>query len=81
VLLGGCWAAGGDWDGDTAPGGVAVTGGALRQSQINATTCHTGCRQSHGDGRASAQWSRNQRHAGRLGGGDVKRRGPAATGA
>lgn len=27
ALFGGCWAAGGDWDGDTAPGGVAVVGG------------------------------------------------------
>ena len=32
MLFGGCWAAGGTWDGDTAPGGVAVAGGALRQS-------------------------------------------------
>lgn len=51
-----------------------------RALEINATTCHTGCRQSRGDGRASAQWSRNQRHAGRLGGGDGKRHSPAATG-
>ena len=29
ALFGGCWAAGGDWDGDTAPGGVAVVGGDL----------------------------------------------------
>ena len=29
MLFGGCWAAGGDWDGDTASGGVAVVGGDL----------------------------------------------------
>jgi hypothetical protein len=38
MLFGGCWAAGGDWDGDTAHGGVAVACGALQQSPVD--QCH-----------------------------------------